>query len=685
MTHPEKRWWFAIIIAITVTAIWVVSPERPIAVPVLAREISYLVLKDGRRVPSPVGYVFERELGRNIGLSRAEDLFITPQGNLFIADAGNDRIVEIDPEGHLIFQISGPEAGLFSPEGVYVTEDRRIFVADTGNSRIVEFDSEGRLVREYPKPSSPLLERGPDYKPSKVVVDKRGYIYVVNFDDYRGILQLDLGGRFRGFFAPDRVAFSLRRIFIKTLATKSQQERILKSIPAPHSNVFLASTGHLYSVTRYAPTNQIKKLSPVGIDVYNGTSRNFYGEKFREGWALSLPSFADSTVDSYGIISVLDTFSGRVYQYDQDKNMIGVFGGRGEGRGLFGSPTSIVSDKSDNLYILDRDRNNIQVFRPTYFTSLVHQASRLYSEGRYQDAAIVAKKLTRLSANFMPAYGMIGKALYREGRWAEALDQFRIAGDRDGYSRALSELRRDYMRKHFGPVVLYVALIFGFLTALVRVVRYLLSQPGDRDGPFRRLLRAVCGVIVSPVDTFARLKFEGTVWQALVVMAAVLAVRIFSLGFAGFAVYHGDPDEVSLFREVVWIGIAWLLWTAVNCGVTRIADGEGTFRQILVGTAYCLVPYMLVTPAFTLISNLAVSSEIGLFTLGTWGIAIWSTVLILGMLRTIHVFGNGRTIGIALVSIFGMVVSIGAVALVFGLVNQAVSFVGDVVMELAIR
>src|SRR5690606_27214750 len=121
-----------------------------------------------------------------------------------------------------------------------------------------------------------------------------------------------------------------------------------------------------------------------------------------------------------GIISAVDAANGIVYQYDDDRNLLTMFGGRGEENGKFGFPTSIETDEEGLLYILDKDRNNIQVFRPTYFAQLVHEASGLYVEGHYALAEGPWREALKLNTNYNLAHRGIGKAYDKLGLWEEA-------------------------------------------------------------------------------------------------------------------------------------------------------------------------------------------------------------------------------------------------------------------------
>lgn len=80
-------------------------------------------------------------------LSNPHDLAFGPDGQLYVADLGHDRIAIIDPETLMLTGEIG--AGLLSePHDVAFDAAGRMLVADTGNSRIAIFEGD-RLIAEF--------------------------------------------------------------------------------------------------------------------------------------------------------------------------------------------------------------------------------------------------------------------------------------------------------------------------------------------------------------------------------------------------------------------------------------------------------------------------------------------------------------------------------------------------------
>ena len=142
-------------------------------------------------------------------------------------------------------------------------------------------------------------------------------------------------------------------------------------LPTHHANVYVDPRGFIYTVSPLSQKDQIKKLNSIGNNVYT-TAEKAFGERERRGNQIVNPQFVDVTVDEQGIVSALDFNSGRIYQYDQSANLLAIFGGRGSQRGRFELPQSLAVGREGKIFVLDANRNNVQVFRPTEFAGLLH-------------------------------------------------------------------------------------------------------------------------------------------------------------------------------------------------------------------------------------------------------------------------------------------------------------------------
>ncbi|HEY0827466.1 MAG TPA: hypothetical protein VGE40_05190 [Bacilli bacterium] len=443
----------------------------------------------GKVTNSPNGYLYQDSFdGINTeygAFNHPEHLFIAQDQTLYLVDTGNNRIVHMDPNYKLISMIgSGEGEGkLNGPKGVFVTGNGTVYVADTINRRIVLFDKSGTYLKQFGVPQNPLLGDRFVYSPSKLIVDQRGYMLVVSEGSDKGLLQLDPSGQFKGYFGANRVPFSLSRVLIKLFASKAQLAQIAATVPANFSSVFLANDGAIYTATLGERINQIKRLSAAGVDSLNAvaavdslTGKKLFGLKGsviygdsklqRKGFNKVRQSFVSLTVNAKGMITILDQILGRVYQYDKNGNLLFIFGGLGEQNGLFVTPRSVAEAADGSIYVVDGGRNRIDRFQATPFADKVHEAAYYFSEGMFEEANQPWHEVLEMNRNYDLAYKAIGKALFKQEKYEEAMDYFQIAGDRIGYSKAFVEYRKDVFRSNFSLIILGVVSLWVIMKFL---------------------------------------------------------------------------------------------------------------------------------------------------------------------------------------------------------------------------
>lgn len=687
---PKHR--YAVILGITLV---IMLGE---AVPALADGplIPGYIIRDGQKVPAPAGYVLSGKItgeGQPCGpLSNPQDLFFDrATGRLLVADTGNNRIVIFDNDGRYLFEIGGKEAGLNGPQGVYVDVDGNIWVADTGNERVVEFAPDGTFKADYHKPESDLLEEY-GFKPTKIVLDKRGFIYtVVGSEGNLGIVVMDTNERFRGFFGRAKVKFNLGRVLARFFASKAQRRRMLRVRPAPMGNIHIDELGFIYAVSPVLTRDQIQRLNSVGENVYGeiglrtGAGRLWDKLRGKEGIAfgeeeikwrwdgtreISVPFtvgslFVDVAVDEeLGIVSALDQQRNRIYQYDQGGNLLVIFGGEGLREGAFAVPVSLVAGRKGYLYVLDAGRGNIQVFRPTHITRLIHEASHKYFLGEYAEAAKLWEEIAQRNTNFALAHSGLGKALMRQERFLEAMREYRYAENKAGYSAAFREYRYVWLRQHFNWLGLgMLMLVAGGAVTVPRIgdgLRRLLSFL--RDLRERSDLRAV------PVLLF------------LAVLARMLGLSILS-----FHYQTQRPEEIRLLFEVGKILIPWITWCISSVAVAEIFYGEGTFRRVLISSAWDIWPYIVLTIPLSLMTNAITLDEKVLYQAG--GYLMWGLLILqfFNQVRTLHNFSAGKALVVMLLALVGMLIIWVLVGLVYALTSEIVRFVEQVALEIYVR
>ncbi len=121
---------------------------------------------------------------------------VDAQGNLFIADTGNDAIRKITPQGDVSTIVGtsqnadapyAPDSELDLPVGIAITHDGFLFVASQGNGRVHRITPEGEISLFAGDSSGFANGVGTAARfngPSGIAVDRQGNLYVADTENY---------------------------------------------------------------------------------------------------------------------------------------------------------------------------------------------------------------------------------------------------------------------------------------------------------------------------------------------------------------------------------------------------------------------------------------------------------------------------------------------------------------------
>lgn len=435
---------------------------------------SYVYNEWDQSKAAPASYLPERtysgiELGAGT-FSEPQDMFVDNHNAIYIADTGNKRIVKLNErfEAEAIIDKlddNGKEMTLASPIGIFVTDDGAIYIADKDSGRIIRASADGKVELVIEKPTDPLIPSSFQFKPTKVAVDNAGRIYVLSEGQFYGLMQFNSKGEFTGYFGSNRVEVTpavVVETFWKNLLSKEQRSAMMKLLPIEYSNLDIGADNFVYTTTIISKNSreEIKKLNPLGNNVLMGQQgRADFGDKeftFKQGVKQDT-SFVDLSTDADGFIAGLDRTRGRVFEYDSEGNPIAVFGSLGNQKGTFLQPAAIAYWKGE-LLVLDAAKRNVTRFALSEYGDLVRQATVLYNQGLYEEAAVIWQSVAKRNANNSIAYVGIAKALEKEGSFDEALVYYRQGTDRSGYSDTFGQIRMQTVRNNL-PIIMTVFIL----------------------------------------------------------------------------------------------------------------------------------------------------------------------------------------------------------------------------------
>lgn len=391
-----------------------------------------------------------------------QDMCVAGDGDLVIADTGNNRIIYLDANTHTVTKIidhfdnNGVEDTFNAPTGICVSKKEELYIADRENRRIVVLNSKDELVRIVENPQSDVLDAGFVFKPLKVTVDYADRIYCIGQNMFQGLMVFEADGNFSGFFGTIPVTLSLWEKFWKKVATKEERKNQQLYIATEFTGIDIDEDGFVYATNLDNYGQQaVRRLNPRGEDVIKkGRSGILSGDiQFGASGSYSGASqIKDVVYRGHGIYSLLDSKRGRIFTYDHEGNMLYIFGGIGTQRGTFIQPVALEQWES-NLLVLDATRSEIYRFSATEYGSLINEAVALRHDGDESQAVSLWARVLELDENNELANSGIGKAYLSAGDNEAAMKYLKIGMNRDYYSIAFKRYRSDILRAYLGPVL----------------------------------------------------------------------------------------------------------------------------------------------------------------------------------------------------------------------------------------
>ena len=393
------------------------------------------------------------------GFASPQDICVAPNGDLYIADTGNNRIIVVDDRGEKVqkiidsFDNGGTQDTFDTPTGVCVSEKEQLYIADRENRRIVVLELDGTLVKIVEDPQADVLGEDYVFKPLKISVDYADRIYCIAQNMFQGILVFDTDGEFSGFFGTINVTLSLWEKFWKKVATKEERENQTLYIATEFTGMDIDDNGFVYATNIDEAGEQgVRRLNPRGEDVIKkGRNENVGGDLWiaASGTYGGASQITDVVYRGRGIYSLLDRKRGRVFTYDHEGNLLYIFGGIGTQEGTFNVP-SAIEQWGDRLLVLDSGRAEIYIFSATEYGTLINEAVGLRFDGDEALAVDLWKRVLELDENNELANSGIGKAYLSAGDNKMAMKYLKLGMNQEYYSVAFKRYRSEFLKEYLG-------------------------------------------------------------------------------------------------------------------------------------------------------------------------------------------------------------------------------------------
>lgn len=683
---------------------------------------SYTYNADGEAIAAPIAYdVFKKISLANcdISVSKLSDFDIDADtGHLYLIDSELFQIIKFDINTNEVLSVVSTFSDnqtLKDPNGISVGADGFVYVADTGNHRVLKLDKDLNCVNIFGEPSLEDAQFDYEYKPLYVEADVEGRLYVIAESQTQGIMQFGNKGDFLGYYGATKVSPSVTELFFRNFASQEQLKGMLRFIPTEYRNMALDELGFMYcTISTYSNAEiaqaakgggnaaPIRRLNQSGSDILlrNGAFAPVGDIEYTYNYSDSQsgPSvLVDICSYKNGIYSVLDSKRGRVFTYNSQGDLLYIFGGRGTEQGRFISPEALVYH-GDDILVLDSSDNSITCFAQTGYAKLINKGIQQYQDGNYSDETKTWNEVLKMFPHSVLALKGIGRSYYNNEDFGAALKYFKLAGDREYYSKALQEYIRVKSSEIMGVVLPIVAVL-----AVIAVVIWQLKKKGyikvkkknkDLLKNYPRLKKFIEEVKYSkyvsfhPFDGFWDLKHEkrGSVEAATFILVMAIVSNIIRIRWMPFLFNSTDfSKESALYKGIISIIALVALWCVSNWCLTTLMDGKGKMKDIYIYTCYSLRPIAILFPALTAVSYFLYIESATFLNILTYMIIVWVGFLIVAGTISTHHYTFGKAFVTIILTIVGMMIIAFLALLIFSIAQQAVEFFKLLFIEIASR
>ena len=652
-------------------------------------------------VSAPVGYTLlsfhdSESMALEIPLDNIQDICFEGE-SVFILDSGNSRILETDKNFKLkavygkLTTDEGEELSFSEAKGFTVDKNGTFYIADTGNTRVIIAKKDCTVTNIITRPEEALNSVDFPFRASKVKVNSRGEIYVVAESINLGIFVFSSDGKFKKFVGSNPVYKTgevIAAFFFRRFQSKEQIRNSMQHTPLQVADFCLDSMDYVYTVSynqdSVLQTGMVRRLNYYGDNVLD--IKRPLGDTDIGKQANIFTRFIAVDVDKDGNLFLLDSGRGKVFVYSKQGFLVTVFGGFGDQRGLFGMPSEIAVDDG-KIYVLDQTKNTIYEFAPTNYVAAVKQALLTLENNELENSLKLWSKVLSQNTNSRYPYYGLGLVYDAMGDYTQAMEHFKLAGAREEYSNSFREYRKAWVEGHY--FLIFGSLIFLIAAAVLygRVKKRLFATKVSGYSGLEKKWTFPLFVLMHPIDGFDQIKSRKLTSVRLSAGIVTLWFLASSASFlaTGFAFNANRASDFNPLSTLLATAGIFALFVIANWCLCTLFEGKGKVKEILSATAYSLLPYIFSILLCILLSNVLTEQEAVFITLINIIGVLWTAVLLIGSLYSIHEYSVSKTVLSIIATVVGMLIISFLAILFFTLLQQAFNFIYSVWTEASLR
>lgn len=658
----------------------------------------------------PVAEINAATLGLKENFKGITDLFYNDASKILLLCGDFSKLYRINKTYDKVEEIKvvdkqGAAIDYTGAQGVYADKDGNIYISDTKNSRILMLDKNGKLLNELGAPVSDLLPKDFYFQPTSIARDQHDYIYVLSLGCYYGALVFDPNYDFMGFYGPNTVQATgldfLSYLWDRLTSTEKKENYSVKELPYSFSDFSFDSDGYMVTCTSAvnnskfaseAEFGQIKKITHNGSNILykrdlKGKTKSSSNVNFLETnlvYGVAGQSIDSIVTDENGYIYALEVGHGKIYVYDSECNLMSAFGGGieyGNQLGIFGKPVAIALNGEDIL-IADFQGCSITIFEPTEYGKLIKEAQALYLKGDYESSESLWKQILSENRNCQLAYRGLAMVYYNQGKLHESLEMAEIACDYSVYDLAWKKIISEFVADNFVIILVILVVIIAAAYLLLRHLR-----KSNKKLVNNKELKLLFSAPFHPFNTFDDLKYKkmGSLKISIVLTILFYVASVLNVTSTGF-LYTKTllRNYNSIYTLFATIGLI-VLWSICNFLVCSMFEGKGTLKEVYISTTYCLMPWIVFLFLKVVLTNFLPLATEGLVIGMETVVLIYTFFMLAIAMIKIHEFDFFKFLLTSIVVLFLMILVVFVILMCGILAEQFISFIADIYDEVVHR
>lgn len=194
-------------------------------------------------------------------------------------------------------------------------------------------------------------------------------------------------------------------------------------------------------------------------------------------------------------------------------------------------------------------------------------------------------------------------------------------------------------------------------------------------------------IMTHPFDGFYDLKHEhrGSLGGAHLHVLLMIIIMVCKRQLTAFVFNTNDLLAFNPLAEIGNSFVPFILWCVSNWCFTTLMDGEGTFKDVYIASAYALTPFNIINVIAIIVSYFLTEETGSLYTLLIGIGIVWLGALLFFGLITTHQYTFGKGLLAGILTVAGIVVMLYLGLLFCKVISNIVTFISSLVYEFRIR